>query len=315
VTRYHDRHIPTGHKNGHTRGAMKGFRYLQRSDIDAVRWDDCVAASTHARIYGTCLFLDRMADHWDGIVLDDYRAVLPLPRRRKYGIDYICPMPFSGALAVYGKTPLPCDTLDFLQQVPSWFRLMDINLVVQGRSLPWPSQSRKNHVLHLNRPYAEVHAGFRETLRQTLGQEREQGHARAGISIDTLLEEALAAGALAGTRSSDRLRLKRLYEDLRMREKAFTLGWVQDGNIVAGALFFRSPGRIYYMASWSGETGRRCGAAARLLDTVIREYAGLDVVLDFEGSDIPGVAFFFEGFGAIPESYLLMRRRRFPFLF
>lgn len=294
---------------------MKGFRYLQRSDIDPANWDACVAASTNARIYGSSQFLDRMADHWDGIVLDDYRAVLPLPRRRKYGIDYLCPMPFSGALAVYGKDALPCDTLDFLQQVPARFQLWDINLVVHGRSLPWPSQARNNHVLHLNRPYADIHAGFRETLRQTLGQEREKGHARAGISIDTLLEEALAAGAMAGTRPVDRLRLKHLYEDLRMREKAFTLGWVEEGRTVAGALFFRSPGRIYYMAAWSGEAGRRCGAAARLLDTVIREYAGLDVVLDFEGSDIPGVAFFFEGFGAIPESYRLVRRRRFPFLF
>lgn len=293
---------------------MNGFRHLQRSDIDAARWDACVAASPRARIYGTSLFLDRMADEWDGIVLDDYRAVLPLPRRRKYGIDYLCPMPFSGPLAVYGKEPLPCDTLDVLQQIPARFRLWDINLDVQGRDLPWPSTTRNNHVLPLDHPYAELSAGFREALRQTLGQEREHGHVRAGISMDTLLEEALAAGALAGTSPYDRLRLKRLYQDLSVREKAFTLGWVEDGRIVAGALFFRSPGRIYYMAAWSGEEGRKCGAAARLLDTVIREYAGMDAVLDFEGSDIPGVAFFFEGFGARPEPYRLVRRRRFPFL-
>ncbi|NDC76454.1 MAG: hypothetical protein EBZ67_01000 [Chitinophagia bacterium] len=256
-----------------------------------------------------------MADDWDGMVLDDYRAVLPLPRRRKYGIDYLCPMPFSGSLAVYGKDPLPCDTLDVLQQIPARFRLWDINLEVQGRDLPWPSTTRKNHVLPLYRPYAELSAGFRETLRQTLQQERENGFARTGISIDKLLKEALSAGSLAGTSPSDLLRLKRLYEDLSVREKAFTLGWVEDGRTVAGALFFRSPGRIYYMAAWSGEEGRQCGAAARLLDTVIREYSGMDTVLDFEGSDIPGVAFFFEGFGAKPETYRLVQRRRFPFLY
>jgi hypothetical protein len=294
---------------------MRGFRHLHRADIDSDRWDACVAASPRARIYGTSLFLDRMADDWDGIVLDDYRAVLPLPRRRKFGIDYLCPMPFSGPLALYGKEPLPYDTLDALQQVPARFRLWDINLDVQGRELPWPSWVRNNHVLPLGRPYSDISGDFRDSLRQTLGQGRDHGYARAGISIDTLLGDALAAGALAGTSPSDRLRLKRLYHDLSVREKAFTLGWVEDGRTVAGALFFRSPGRIYYMAAWSGEEGRRCSAAARLLDAVIREYAGMDAVLDFEGSDIPGVAFFFEGFGAKPESYQLVRRRRFPILF
>jgi hypothetical protein len=291
---------------------MKGFRHLRRAEIDAERWDACVSASPHPSIYGTSTFLDTMADDWDGIVLDDYRAVLPLPRRRRYGIHYLYPMPFAGPLAVYGEAPLPCDTLEFLQQVPARFRLWDLNLEVVGRELPWPSQVRKNHILPLHPSYPELSAGYRDSLRQSLAGEDGMGHVLAGISIDTLLEEALLTGAMAGTKASDRQRLKRLYEALRRREKAFTLGWMQEGRPIAGALFFRSPGRVYYMAAWSGEAGRRCGAAARLLDTVIREYAGLDIVLDFEGSDIPGVAFFFEGFGAEPETYRLVRRRRFP---
>lgn len=293
---------------------MKGFRHLRRAEIDAERWDACVSASPHARIYGTSTFLDTMADDWDGIVLDDYRAVLPLPRRRRFGIHYLYPIPFSGPLAVYGEDPLPFDTLDVLQQVPARFRLWDLNLEVEGRSLPWPTHMRKNHVLPLHHSYAELSAGYRDSLRHCLAGEDGKGHVQAGISIDTLLEEALRTGAMAGTKPVDRQRLKQLYEILRRREQAFTLGWIQEGRPMAGALFFRSPGRVYYMAAWSGEEGRRCGAAARLLDTVIREYAGLEIVLDFEGSDIPGVAFFFEGFGAVPERYRLVRRRRFPFI-
>jgi hypothetical protein len=45
------------------------------------------------------------------------------------------------------------------------------------------------------------------------------------------------------------------------------------------------------------QEGRKKGASHQLIDTLIREYAGKDYWLDFEGSDIPGIAFFFEGFG------------------
>lgn len=292
-----------------------GLQYLRRHDIDSERWDACVAEAPNGRLYGTSAFLDRMADDWDGIVLDDYRAVLPLPRRRKFGIDYLCPMPFSGPLSVYGKPPLPLDTLACLQHVPARFRLWDLNLEVVGRSLPWATQARTNHVLPLHRPYAEIEARYRASLRRTLAREPAPGeHLQAGISLDGLMEDARRCSALAGTRPADRQRLERLYDHLRLREKAFTLGWMRDGRAVAGALFFRSPGRTYYMAAWSGPEGRRCGAAARLLDAVIREYAGQDGVLDFEGSDLPGPAFFFEGFGAARTTYHLLRRRRFPFL-
>jgi hypothetical protein len=294
---------------------MDRIQHLRRHEIDTERWDACVAAAPNGRLYGTTAFLDRMADAWDGIVMDDYRAVLPLPRRRKFGLDYLCPMPFSGPLAVYGKAPLTQDTLDFLRQVPARYRLWDLNLEVHGRELPWPTIARTNHVLPLDSPYTTLAANYRDSLRRTLAQEPPANeHLRVGISFDSLMEDALRTGAMTGTRPVDRARLKGLYDDLRLRERAFTLAWMQEGRTVAGALFFRSPGRTYYIAAWSGPEGRRCSAAARLLDAVIQEYAGQDGVLDFEGSDLPGPAFFFEGFGATKTTYRLLQRRRFPLL-
>jgi len=40
-----------------------------------------------------------------------------------------------------------------------------------------------------------------------------------------------------------------------------------------------------------------------LFDSIIEEYAGQKKILDFEGSGIPGVARFFQSFGAVNEPY------------
>jgi hypothetical protein len=66
------------------------------------------------------------------------------------------------------------------------------------------------------------------------------------------------------------------------------------------------------MLASNNEEGRNQAASHQLIDAVIREYAGKEYWLDFEGSDVPGIAFFFEGFGAQPEYYYYLRENRLP---
>lgn len=294
---------------------MKGWQFMRRSEIDTHRWDDCVTNASNGRLYGHSVFLDHMSDCWDAIVWGDYQAVLPLPHRQKLGVSYVYPMPFAGPLAVYGSPPTGYDTLSFLEAIPPHFWLWDMNLEVKGRSIPWPGKDRCNHTLSLRSPYPDIFSNYRASLRSALRKEPEPGaYACAGIPIRPLLAKAGRLGTLKGTKPRDWRRLAQLYEELRKMEQAFTIGWMKDGRLVAGALFFRSPGRIYYMAAWSDARGRKCQAAARMLDRVVQEYASQECVLDFEGSDLPGVAFFFDGFGAQHETYRFFRRWRLPCL-
>jgi hypothetical protein len=50
------------------------------------------------------------------------------------------------------------------------------------------------------------------------------------------------------------------------------------------------------------------------VDAFIREHAGKEFNLDFEGSNIPSVARFFAGFGARPEIYQGVNFDRLPVL-
>jgi len=50
-----------------------------------------------------------------------------------------------------------------------------------------------------------------------------------------------------------------------------------------------------------------------LLDEFIRKYAEKNVILDFEGSMIPGLARYYEGFGAIAGKYQQIISNHLPF--
>ena len=79
-------------------------------------------------------------------------------------------------------------------------------------------------------------------------------------------------------------------------------------------VFFITNSRIYYVLAGNDPSGRPIAASHQLINAVIEKYAGKALILDFEGSDIPGIAFFFEGFGAKSEQYYYLHNNNLPWV-
>jgi hypothetical protein len=77
-------------------------------------------------------------------------------------------------------------------------------------------------------------------------------------------------------------------------------------------VFLKDDKRIYLIANAVSAEGRKNKANHVLLDAVIRENAESGLLLDFEGSDIPGVKEFYYAFAAIPQPYYYWHFNRLP---
>ena len=82
-----------------------------------------------------------------------------------------------------------------------------------------------------------------------------------------------------------------------------------DGQRCAGAVFAKTDRKLYYLLAWNNEDGRVAAASHMLMDAVIKCHAESGRILDFEGSDHPGIAHFMKGFGAHAETYLHISKR------
>jgi len=58
--------------------------------------------------------------------------------------------------------------------------------------------------------------------------------------------------------------------------------------------------------------GKTIGASHYLIDRFIADYAGQNLILDFEGSDISSLAFFYSSFGAKEEKYSAIKLNKLP---
>ena len=289
---------------------MNSIRYLERNQIDDIKWDACINNAQNENIYGYVEYLDAMANQWDALVINDYQAVLPLPWKKKMGFTYLYTPRFTSPLAIYGLIPESVKLQQIFDHIPKKFRLWDLNLVNNLTLFSSTAIKRKNHILHLLAPYDELRKRYRPSYRNLLNQAGNQ--IRKKTSIDVIINLA-SKKFIDGTNADDYARFQKLFSQLAKKDKAFSYGIYADNNdFLAGAVFFLSTNRIYYMFASNNEEGRNKGASHQLIDAIIKEYAGKDYWLDFEGSDVPGIAFFFEGFGAQPEDYYYLRENRLP---
>ena len=292
--------------------------FVQRKDLDVAKWDRCIDTATNGLIYAYSVYLDHMAPRWDALVMGDYEAVMPLTWNRKYGISYLYQPDLCAQLGVFGKATDRHLLSRFLLAVPSRFRYWDIYLN-HGNLFPVegiPVYERRNYVLALNGSYEQVRALYRSNISRNIKKSEQMGCVPCrDIPVSDVLE--IAATQLSEREASPTQMFERfgkLYPILHAKGQAETFGIrSSSGQLISSCVFTRSHQRLYYIVVGNHPDGRTIGASHALIDSVIRAYAGSALLLDFEGSDVRNLAFFYSSFGAFEEKYAGVRQNILPF--
>ena len=293
------------------------IKYLQHKEIDKPKWDACIEQASNSLIYPYSFYLDAMAKHWDALVLNDYEAVMPLTWNKKYGFYYLYQPAFTASLGVFGKNLNKELIDDFIRSIPAKFKLIEISLNAGNiTSDPKPfSLLRSNYILHLNKPYEEIYKAYRDNHKRNISKALQLG---CSVSKEIPVDEIIQLNKeqlqhIDGTKPEDYPNFKRLYDFLKNKGQAKTYAIVDPKNkILASAVFFFSHDRAYYIMVGNHPEGKTLGASHALIDAFIKDHAGQDLILDFEGSDIRNLAFFYSSFGATEEIYPALKINNLP---
>ncbi|MDP4262996.1 MAG: hypothetical protein Q8941_10720 [Bacteroidota bacterium] len=259
-----------------------------------------------------------MAKHWDALVLNDYEAVMPLTWNRKYGINYIHQPFLAAQLGLFGKN-ISAELLEaFLHSIPSKFNYWDFYLnrgnvfVLRDFKL----YLRSNYILDLNKSYNELVKGYRENIQRNIKKAEQTGcRPGKGFEAEKVIGLAVRQMNTYSHESKENVnRFRKLYEVLHDKQQATTYGiFSAREELLASCIFFFSHNRAYYILVGNHPDGRTIGASHALIDAFIKDHAGKNMILDFEGSDIRNLAFFYSSFGAIEEKFAGIKLNRLPF--
>ena len=295
---------------------MLNIQHIPYQQINKKQWDACISSAGNGLIYGYSFYLDAMSKQWDGLVMGDYEAVMPITFNSKYGISYLYQPSFAASLGVFGNG-LSADIINsFLQSIPKKFRYWDIYLnhgnffTLKDFNL----YERKNYVLPLNADYAEIYSRYRDNIKRNIKKcVQLNAVAKKNIPIEEVVTLSKKQTFSSYT-ETDFANFISLYKILSGKGEACNYGiYSSNGKLMASAAFFFSNKRAYYILVGNDPDGKTMGASHALIDAFIKDHAGNNLLLDFEGSDVPSLAFFYSSFGSVEEKYPGLRVNHLPF--
>lgn len=280
--------------------------------IEQLKWDNCVLNNDNGLIYAQYDYLNKICDHWHGIIVGDYEAVMPLPWRRKYGFRYYYIPPFIQQLGIIGNAETINEKIltRMIRQF-AWYGDLHLNFNNHRLASILKTRNKTNFIITLKNGYDAIYASYSHDLKQIL---QKKNHFliyvkdRDFIPVIKSYREMYAA-RMPHVSKDDFSRFEMLCRQLHTRNDCIVRSVRNcNGIILSSVLLLKDNKRIYQLLNTTSPDGRLQHSNQLLIDQVLREFAGQDLFFDFEGSELEGIKTFYKKFGGHIQPYFHYRR-------
>lgn len=285
---------------------MADVQLIPSAAIDQNKWNKCILTHEEGMIYHHCFYLDALCDQWVGLVIDDYDAVMPLPWRKKLGIRYLYTPPFLQQSGLIGETnEVSRETIK--ETIFRSFTYGDMHLNWKNGSFDTRAKEKTNLIVDLNIAYDQLSSHYKKDLIHNLtkaGKAQLLYEKDKDFSFVIQYYKQYYGNRMPHVRNKDYEKLERLCNDLQEQNR-LEIRIVKKSNkeTVAAVLLMKDERRFYNLINITTAQGRDIEANHFLYDRILHEFAESPMLLDFEGSELPGVKHFYEKFGPIYQPY------------
>lgn len=296
------------------------IKYYSHKNIDKEKWNHCIAHSVNELIYAYSWYLDMVSPGWDAIILDEYRAVMPLPRSEKYGIKYLVPPLFTQQLGIFSADlPSMEMTHQFIAMVPAKFRYVQVHLNEYNpvkNDTDYLIRLNDNHEIDLSSSYEKLYEKYNRNCKRNIKKAENCGlEIRSDVTAQTFVKfvNINLEDQLQQLKRKDYHKLVNLTEHLLNRQSGELYGCYSAAGVLCGvALFLLTERRCIFSVCASSGHGKQCQAMYLLVNNQIRKYAGSGKIFDFSGSNIRGIAYFNSTFGSEIKHYPVIKINHLP---
>jgi len=275
------------------------IRYLKQKDIDREKWDKCVSNAENGLIYGMSWYLDAVCDHWDGLVLNDYQAVMPLPWKRKYGLKYVMQPNYCKVLGIFGDNADHKLVKGFVNSIPKRFiytKLM-INEAVTAKPVGLIQR------IDLTKTIA-----FSKSTKKNINKAYKNGLSARMSRLESFLTLFHSVSAVYRT---DKMRqnILNMLDDKNILDNSLFVEVLYNGiHSISVVWLIRYNGTIYSMLTASTDNARQLNAKYLERDFIVKHVCKNLRFFDFTGSTLTGVYNFNKGFANSSYSYYELKK-------
>jgi hypothetical protein len=286
---------------------------VDRKNIPEDSWNQLIRENRNRVPYGFSWVLDCLGP-WEALINEDQKWVLPLPFNQKipFWKQSIQPY-FAQQLGFFGALPEDREFQLIQKTLRRRYWRLIWNIPTEQTKLfkDFKMKQRTNYQLSLHKPYEEIRKNYGKSLRKRI--RKHSSHliwepiTNWGAFTDFYRKEI---GHKSGLPNSAYQNLQRLFQEANKQNALIAEKAIDpvNGEVVLQSAVLRLGQYLVNLFGASNSAGRELCAMHLFLDRIIERHAGTDWTLDFEGSDIPGVAQFFASYGSVPKPYAQIRK-------
>jgi hypothetical protein len=295
------------------------INHVEHKNIDKNAWNNCIASAYNGNVYAWSWYLDIVSPNWNALVLDNYSAVMPLTWNKKYGITYIHQPFFTQQLGVFSRQSVTKEMLnEFVGSIPLNYRYAEISMNVNINREHFEIAVKDGITTHLDliRNHTELRKNYNSnTLRNIKKAQKHDLHFQFLDKPNQIIDlfKSNKGKELKELKSIHYQRLEDLMQyGVDFKIASFPGVLDERGDLCAGGFFMFSHNKLVFLFGASNNIGKENGAMFLLFDNFIRQHSGKTLTIDFEGSTVPGVLRFYQGFGAKKLIYPIIKINRLP---
>ncbi len=278
------------------------IKQISRKNLDQEKYTQCLQKSVNYRVYAEIWYLDLLVnERWDCLIFGDYQAVMPLPFVRKFGVKFISQPIYCQQLGVFHSDDFPSEIFRLFYQQLEKKRVRGYHFNEENTALFAPKgEKRINHILAINN--REYDKKTKKNVRSFINKKVEL----RWNSID--LKEIIEFKQKNSQHSVNEQKLFHVLAMFLEKKKATFITAHSEEKLIGFSVFIDSDQRGIYVNASVNDLGKKMAVPTGILDAYIQENP--TKILDFEGSSIPSIAHFFEGFGAQKKYYTCYKNNR-----
>ncbi len=289
---------------------QQSFHIIPAEQWSKEEWNNRIEELNYFGLYCRHEYLQHFCDDWICISNHNQTLLLPVPIRKKMGITYVYTPSFFPQTSVIGKY----NENDFSSLTNKLLSIVYYgDLFIEGRLLSGKKirQTLKtNFTLDATNWENKINDHHRRALEKANKQDFNiQEQVKAQVIIDLFKE--VYTEKMPHVTDNDYNRLLQWCEQQTNTIQTYCL--YLHGEIHAAAILFCHRNTLYNIINVVTEAGKVSRANYSLYGYILDRCHIQQLNLDWEGSDIPGIARFYEGWGSEKHNYYHYHINALPF--
>lgn len=293
---------------------MSVIKKISRKNLNLDKYSETLKNCTNYRLYAEVWFLDVMTDQkWECLVYGDYEVLMPIPLQYKFGIKFVLQPFYCQQLGVFYKHDISEKLFKEFENKLHSYRVRAYNFNEENTETYQPEGTEGvNYIIDLNKTYDELSSKFRKDRRRDIRKNTDLGLKISNEFNPKIFLDIFKTEYKTLSKISDIHLIQKFITALVENKSLVTYTLHNTENeVIAISVFTKSINRIFLQFSVRNRTIEPKGSYAFMMSEIIRDFSEKQLILDFEGSSVKGIADFKISFGAERKTYTKYRNFNF----